>query len=209
MANIYFDFDGTIVNSQTRLYNLFCEICAENTLSYQQYWEIKRNHITQSELLFKYFAYTDDKISLFHNIWQQKVEEPERILRDDFPVEGIADVLRNLAKNHKLFIITNRQSIKLTNDEIKSFGWQDIFNDVFVTQQKCTKLELMQGKINTLQKNVFVGDTGEDIKTAKAFNAISIGVTYGVMNHDVLNKYLPDFIVNTPKDLEQILTKRI
>ena len=58
MANLFFDFDGTIVDSKVRLYKLFCELCIDNKFSFNDYWELKRESLTQAEILKKYFNYS-------------------------------------------------------------------------------------------------------------------------------------------------------
>ena len=86
MVRFFCDFDGTLIDSQKRLYDLFCELCPESKMSYNEYWKIKRNRITQKDFLRKYFKYDDAKISLFHKLWLQKVEEKKRI-ESDIPVK--------------------------------------------------------------------------------------------------------------------------
>ncbi len=58
---------------------------------------------------------------------------------------------------------------------------------------------------STLQNTVFVGDADTDILTAKNANLTSIGVLWGFRDRDVIEKEGADFIVETVKDLENML----
>ena len=203
MRKIFFDFDGTLVNSQMRLYKLFCELCPENTFSYDEYWKIKRNRVTQKEFLAKYFHFDENRMALFHQKWLLKVEEKERVLSDDIPVEGMNSVLHDLSKTHKLFLVTNRQSLEITEEELKKFGWFSSFEKILVTEQKKSKPDLIRAEVSDIHsEDCFVGDTGEDIKTAKEFGAKSVAVTWGVINRGVLQTYVPDRIVDTVQELK-------
>ena len=202
MTKFFFDMDGTIVNSQGRLYELFCELCPENIFSYEEYWEIKRKHVTQKEFLQKYFHYSEEKIDNFHKIWLDKVEEEKRVLTYDFPVNGMSDILKKLAEKHRLFLLTNRQSYEIAVRQMEQFGWLGFFDDLFITQQRDSKQELIRkSKIVIEKSDFFIGDTGEDIKTAKEFGAKSVAVTWGVLDSKVLEKYEPDLIVGNPRQL--------
>lgn len=201
MTKIFFDLDGTLINSQKRMYTLFCELCPENSFTYEQYWEIKRNKISQSEFLKKYFNYTDEKIMAFKRNWIRSIEEEQRLSEDEF-VENIDGLLKKLSINNKLYLITNRQFKDLTIKQIKKFGWFDFFDKILVTEQKKTKTELIKQEVNLTPNDVFIGDTGEDISTAKELGIKSIAVSYGFLNNKALEEYRPDLIINEVKDFD-------
>lgn len=204
MVNIFFDFDGTLVNSQGRLYELFIELCPECKMSYDEYWTIKRTRITQADFLKKYFAYTDEQAEAFHKSWLQKVEEPERI-DCDAKVDGADNELQKLAEKHTLYLVTNRQSKMKVLEQVHKFGWKDLFADILVTQQKQSKKELIEKNVKVLSQDVLVSDTGEDIKTAKALGIKSVAVAWGVLNKQVLNEYKPDMILENVSEISGII----
>lgn len=201
MINIFFDLDGTIVNSQHRLYNLFVELCSKCKLSYDEYWQIKKQKINQRELLKKYFNYSDKQCESFHKLWIEKVEEPER-LRQDFLFDGMREVLFKLSKKYNLYVVTNRQSKELTLKQLETLDIKKYFKDILVTQQKSNKDELIRKNIKIFKDSTFIGDTEEDIKCAKILNIKSIAVTWGFLNENILKKYLPDIIINEVRELE-------
>lgn len=196
MNNIFFDFDGTLVNSQVRLYNLFCSLCPECEFSYEEYWDIKRNHITQYDFLKDYCHYDDAKIESFRKKWFESVEDDTR-MSEDFLVEGMLDVIEKLFKKYNLYLITHRQKEELVIQELTTFGINNFFKRILVTKQKISKSELIKQHVSVSANDFVIGDTGEDIKTAQELGIKSIATTWGVMNKSVLEKYKPDLIVDT------------
>ena len=201
MGNIFFDLDGTLINSQHRLYNLFIELCPKCSFSYEKYWEIKRKRITQKEFLKKYFDFEDEEYLKFHKIWLDEVEKPQR-LKQDFLYDGISKVLKNLSKSHKLYIVTNRQSKELTVKETHDLGINEYFCDILVTEQKKTKIELIKENVKYVPEDVMIGDTGEDIKTAKALNIKPVAVSWGILDEEILAGYNPEKILRRVDEIE-------
>ena len=200
MANIFFDLDGTLINSQQRLYNLFIELCPECKMSYEEYWKIKRGRISQKEFLEKYFHYPIERYKTFHKLWLERIEEAER-LRQDFPEKGMFDVLKELSKKHLLYIVTNRQSEELTLKELNDLNIRHFFCGVLVTEQKKTKSQMIKENVKYSSKDFVIGDTGEDIKTAKELGLNSVAVTWGILSEDILKEYKPDKIVREVSEI--------
>ena len=205
---IFFDLDGTLINSQPRLYKLFCAMCPENHFTYEQYWDIKRQRVTQAEMLKKYFQYPDDKINSFHAEWLAHVEDPEKMLQDT-PFDGVTELLKNLSSRHELYIVTNRQSYEKTYEQIKLCGWESLITEVLVTEQKQNKTALAQKVLRSPGNAVWVGDTGEDMRAAKALDIPVIAVTWGVIHRMLLQEYLPDFIADSVAELGDTIAQII
>ncbi len=201
MVNIFFDLDGTLINSQQRLYNLFVELCPECKMTYEEYWEIKRQRINQKDFLKKYFNYSDEKCKEFHKLWLEKVEESER-LDEDFLVDGVEDILNKLSQKYRLYLVTNRQSKSLLIYELERLKIKNYFCDILVTEQKRAKSKLIQGVVNCSPDDILIGDTGEDIKTAKELGIKSIAVSWGILDEKVLMEYLPDRIIGNANEIE-------
>lgn len=204
MANIFFDLDGTLINSQHRLYNLFVELCPECRLTYDEYWKIKREGITQKDLLSQYYNYSLADCSRFKNLWLEKIEEPFR-LAQDFLVDGIKDVLGAVKSKHFLYIITNRQSKKLAVDEVRNLGIIDFFENILVTEQKMSKVELMKKAVSISTTDVLVGDAVEDISYARRLGIKSCVVSWGISSYESLVNHSPKIVVGNTKELTNFL----
>lgn len=193
--NIFLDFDGTLIDSKERLYRLFCDLVLSNEISFDEYWKIKGSGLTQSEMLKKYFNYSDARLKNFRHEWLREVESVDR-LDTDAPLPGISDVLKNLSELKKVYLVTARQNRTAVDNQLKLFGWKNYFQDVLVTCQSVSKSSLILKTISPNIFDFFIGDTGEDINAGKSLGVKTIAVASGVINKDLLSTYNPDYILD-------------
>ncbi len=198
--NIYFDFDGTLIDCRTRLYNLFIELVPESNFTFDEYWEIKRKRIDQKKLLMGTFNYSEEEVKKFKIKWLNKVEEKER-LKSDTPFQFSKIILKDLHEKYNLFVVTNRQSKQLVIEQIKSYCWSSFFQKILVTEQLQTKEELIKSNCQVSSEDYFIGDTGEDILTGKSLGIKTIAVASGFLNNEILKEYEPDIILNGIEEL--------
>lgn len=199
-VNIFFDFDGTLIDSRKRLYHLFMELAPTAKFSFEEYWDIKRQRISQAELLKKYLNYTPEAIHDFSIKWKEEVEAPHRIATD-LPFKDSEKVLRMLAGHYHIHLVTARQNTDTVHKQLAHFGWTNIFTSVLVTNQLHSKSSLIQNQTKFDNTDFFIGDTGEDIMTAKELGLSSIAVSSGILSADVLKTYEPDYLLNGVSDL--------
>ncbi len=195
---IFIDFDGTLIDSRTRIYGLFKKISGTN-LTFDQYWELKRNQVSNSDILIKYCDYTDVKLQKFNDEWFPLIEHDDWLIFDE-PLPGITDFLKKLSYDNTLILVTARQRIDKVFDQIVRFGWQDLFQDILVTQQEKEKEALISSKYDCLSTDYIIGDSGKDILAGKALGLKTIAVLSGSRNKLQLSKYNPDFIVDSIVD---------
>ncbi len=198
--NIFFDFDGTLIDCRIRLYNLFIELVPESNFTFDEYWEIKRRRIDQKKLLMGTFNYSEEDVKNFKIKWLNKVEEKER-LKSDTPFQFSKIILEKLHLKYNLFVVTNRQSKQLVIGQIKSYGWSSFFQKILVTEQLQTKEELIKSNCQVSSEDYFIGDTGEDILTGKSLGIKTIAVASGFLNNEILKEYEPDIILNGIEEL--------
>ena len=201
MGSVFLDLDGTLVNSQGRLYRLFCRLCPECNMSYDEYWAIKRERISQAGMLKKYFGYDDGRIQQLHKDWLAHVEDEEAV-DTDFPVSGISKRLEVMARKHELYLLTARQKPELVVRQLERFGWSGHFRQLVVTRQACGKSDAVMESIGSVNDGVLIGDSGEDIKAAKALGFRSVAAGWGILSPKVLSEYKPDFIAERIEDLD-------
>lgn len=201
MFKVFLDYDGTLVNSQGRLYRLFCRLCPQCGMTYAEYWSIKRQRVSQAEMLKRYFGYNDEMARRFHEKWLEHVED-ETLLNDDIPVEGITKRLVALSERHTIYLLTARQNPLLVERQICNFGWKGLFSDLIVTRRASDKCEAVRCAVGTVSCGAVIGDTGEDVKTAKELGLKSIAVGWGILSPEVLKEYNPDFLAERIEDLD-------
>ncbi len=192
---IVFDLDGTLICSKIRLHELFCDLVGSRELSFEYYWDLKFSGNSNQSILSRQFNYSDEEVHDFVEDWMKRIEEDD-YLKFDSPVEGLYSFLQLLSKKNKLYICTARQSISQTIRQLERFRVLDFFSEVFVTEQKYSKLELLiESKLPFGSEDWFVGDTGHDINTGKKLGMKTCAVLTGFMSENSLKTYSPDLIL--------------
>lgn len=198
--SLFFDFDGTLVDSRQRQFQLFCDLVPGVLWSFNEYWDIKRAGVSQSEMLKKYFGFNEKFINEVHIDWMNNIEAPNR-LSLDAPFEGVSELLDELHKSHKLYLVTARQNSRLVHEQLREYGWNKCFSDVLVTAQQTSKTELIRKSGHLGGCDVMIGDTGEDITTGLKLGMFTIAVTYGTLNRAVLGRYSPNLLIDSLSEL--------
>lgn len=194
---IFFDFDGTLLDSSDRLYNLFCDLIPECEFSKEQYWEMKRNKINHKMIIEKFFPQYN--YAEFEQKWMNLIEKQE-YLKYNSLYEFSKEVLGNLYLTNELYLLTARQSKENLLKELEKFDVKKFFKKVLVTENKKTKLELLN-EIKLSKDDILVGDTGKDIQTAREAGIKSVAVTYGFMSEEKLKEYKPCLLANSLRPL--------
>ena len=70
---IFLDLDGTLIDSKLRLYGLFQELVPESILTYEEYWNYKKDKINHKKILKKYFKFNDCDIKLFQTTFKNSI----------------------------------------------------------------------------------------------------------------------------------------
>ena len=198
--NIFFDLDGTLIDSRLRLYNLFQELVPQSKFSFNEYWQLKRDNINHAKILNQCFNFQDDEIDLFESVWM-KLIEGEELLKLDKPFDGVSRYLISLkSKGFNLFLVTARQFKVSVLQQITNFGWLNIFKNVLVTEQKYNKADLIKPYLQLDYESWIVGDTDQDILVGKELHINTVAVLSGFLSENSLMEYFPDKIVNSVVD---------
>ena len=154
---IFFDLDGTLLDSKERLYLLFQKLIPNSDLTFDDYWNLKKSKIGHNEILKKKYSFSDQQISAFQTLWMKNIELEEWLIYDK-PFDGITDYLMRLKDRHNLYVVTARQFEEVAYAQIKRSGWDGIFEKIFVTCQKNEKSDLISdAKLELKSTDWFVG----------------------------------------------------
>ena len=195
--NIVFDLDGTLIDSKLRLYKLFQYLAPSSTFTYEQYWFLKQNKISNEHLLSTYLGYDKESIECFISKWMSLIESSD-YLQLDTNFEGMHNYLEALTDIADLFVCTARQLRQPVIDQLASFRLLPYFKKVMVTEQRDSKKNLIVSHISNLSsKDWMVGDTGKDIQVGKSLNMKTCAVLSGFLNFESLKTYEPNLIVDS------------
>ena len=198
---IIIDLDGTLIDSRERLYRLFQYLVPVSSLSFDEYWNYKRNKIDHQKILLEKFYYTPEDFAVFKKEWMNKIEIDEW-LQFDKPFEGVTDYLAEMHHHHQLFLATARQSEELALRQIQQFKWAKLFTKIFITGGKLEKYDLINQSLIVTQQDWIIGDTGKDIQVGKQLGIKTAAVLSGFLNKEKLLEYEPDLIINTILDFK-------
>ena len=192
---IFFDLDGTLIDSKERLYRLFQHLVPSSSLTFDEYWRLKKNKIGHRKILQTYFLFSEQEVGVFSKNWLRLIESPGWI-KFDQPFKGVTELLQELKKKNELYLITARQFEPIVLAQLSNFGWSMMFTGVFVTQQKVEKIALLKDRLVTGYDDWFIGDTGKDIETGKGLGMKTAAVLSGFLSEESLMEYKPDLIID-------------
>jgi pyrophosphatase PpaX len=127
-------------------------------------------------------------------------------------VDGVEAVLRDLRqRGHKLGIVTGFQR-KEANPILNLFKWSVLF-DLILTLEDYTNPRPAPDCVLTAASRLkvrsnecaYVADTVDDIRAGKAAEARTIVVLTGAQSKEMLEKENPDFIIESIRDLPNII----
>lgn len=191
---IFFDLDGTILDSKPRLYHLFQFLVPESKFTFEKYWKLKQDKVSHRELLTKYFSYSEEEVAKFNSEWMSLIETPEWLSYDKL-FEGIKPFLDLLKHNYDLYVVTARQYEEIALRQINDVGLSGIFKDVLVTLQETEKEDLIKERFELTKGDWIIGDTGKDIDTGKKLGISTCAVLSGFLSKKQLQTYSPDIII--------------
>jgi phosphoglycolate phosphatase len=204
MNKIFFDLDGTLIDSRKRLYSLFQDLVPQSKLTFDEYWKLKRSKIDHKKILTEQFEYNQKLFACFETAWLALIET-EKYLKMDTIFDGVLETLDQLKQNYVLNLVTARQNVEIAHWQLKKMGLFDFFDNILVTEHKISKEELIIQHYQISNNDYFVGDTGYDISTGKKIGAKTIAVSYGFVSKEILVEYEPDLLIDNPNDIKNIL----
>lgn len=205
--NIFFDLDGTLLDARMRLYRLFSDLVPASVLTFNEYWQLKREKKDHKYILGQLYHYSDEALAAFQQEWMERIETAA-YLDLDKPFCNMVAKLQGLAATNNLFVVSHRQHDESALYQLAKWQMDKYFQQVLITRQQSSKAALIQQHCTNLQpSDIFVGDTGEDIRTAQSLGIKSVAVLSGFLNREMLNSYLPDYIFETAADIDFSLVK--
>jgi phosphoglycolate phosphatase len=203
---IIFDFDGTIADTVDALVSI------ANGLA-QKFGYIP---ITQEELallrnlnsreIIKYSGISILKIPFLVKKVKSELKSKIKELK---PISGIKETLVVLNNNgYRLGIITSNSQENVTdflrvNDLDNLFDF--VYSGVTIFGKTTIINNVLKQKQIKSQEVIYVGDETRDIEASKKANIKVIAVTWGFNSQEVLAKQNPDFLIQEPYELLEVI----
>ncbi|WPF90400.1 HAD-IA family hydrolase [Cyanobacterium aponinum AL20118] len=203
---LIFDFDGTIADSRITLVKIANELADE--FGYDPVTEsdiVRLSNLSSKDVIIQspIPAY---KIPFLLRRVKRQLNEHIAYLQ---PFEGMEEALSNLKKKGcYLGIITSNLganvSLFLRKNSLDNYfdfvySANTLFGKNKVINKAIDKHHLLKDEV------IYIGDETRDIEAAKKSNIKVAAVTWGFNSASVLKKYNPDFILNKPQELLDII----
>ena len=206
MALIIFDYDGVLADTLDDLIHFGQEACDQLGV---------KHAVTQADLsnleVMSFATYgracevpeplIDDFVKISLNLFAEKKSPPAIF-------DEMSEVIQHFSGQHKLAIVTTNssQNVKLF---LARHGLSDLFHAVYGVDtpgSKAQKISLAQERFR--EQSVFmIGDALSDVRAAKEAGVTSIAITWGHQGLETLLRGEPDYVVNHPRELIQVIER--
>ena len=201
---LIFDYDGVIFDTADIAYNLVKKECNKYCKA-----PIK----TRQDFMDVY------KINFYESMKKRgvKKEDMKKIIKESLEIlskkklrihPGMKSAVKKLSQTHSLAVVSSNYDIVMKKN-LKKHGILECFDFILGTEAGKSK----QQKVKSLLKNeklsfpeaVFITDTVGDIKEAKKAKVKAMAVTWGFHTKQMLKNAKPDFIVQKPSQMTEVL----
>lgn len=201
------DLDGTLLDTSERHYRCYIEILGNNAiLDKDRFWELKRNAISTKDLLSE--TGYDCNLLVYQQQWKTIIEDPTFLVLDK-PYEGTIELLSRLKmKGYTLTLVTMRNNADTLIHQLNDVGFEIFLDNVISvdnTKGQTKSQAIIDRKGGKNNPVLWVGDTEQDICSAKELEIPVCAVANGIRNELFLNKYSPEYLVPSVTYIEEVL----
>ena len=215
-AMIFFDLDGPILDVSAKYYRVYHDLLDEfgfPSLPRDQYWEAKRNKVSDESILRKTGA--EEFVAQFVKERKLRIEADSYLALDKIQA-GASEVLEALSRVMTLVLVTLRSSPHHLHKQLGDLHLSGFFQRVLSSNEPLKPrwrikhrliTEYFDGK--TPPDCTLVGDTETDINAGNRLGFATIAVTNGIRTRELLLKSNPDHMVRDIRAAQAIIQGEI
>jgi phosphoglycolate phosphatase-like HAD superfamily hydrolase len=200
MANVIFDFDGTIADSLPVVIAIFEELLrGGRPMPPAEVERLRGMSLLRVGAELKIVPW---RVPFLLARGRSRM----RRRLDEVPIfDGMEAVIRQLHKDgHQLYVVSSNSArtirvfLKkhdLDNQFIRVYGRAGVFG-----KTKLLRLMLRRNGLDP-QDTFYIGDESRDIEAAHRCHVRAIAATWGYNNNSLLKSHAPDFLVDKPADI--------
>ncbi len=205
---IIFDFDGTVADTLDALVVIANRLAEEFGYIPIAPEELALLRNLSSREVIKYSGISVFRIPFLVKRVKAALKNKIKELK---PILGIKEALIELkSEGHRLGIITSN-SQENVRDFLKANELDNLFEFIYsgVTIFGKTTIinNVLRQKQIKLQEAIYVGDETRDIEASKKANIKVVAVTWGFNSQEVLTHQNPDFLINRPSELLEVVKR--
>lgn len=206
---IIFDFDGTICDSFSLCLEIYNKIANGYGFKKAEQKDIKKLRSLPPFEILKALEIPKWKLPFLARRIRKEMKSQ---ICNSKPFEGIKNILGFLKTNNASIVLLTSNSYKNVNIffDKHNMNFFDVIYTGVSTFGKSKVLKSFLNKINLSSENnkiFYIGDEVRDIEACKKAGIPIISVTWGLNNHEILNKHTPNHICNNYNELNSLLKK--
>ncbi|MGB9703372.1 MAG: HAD family hydrolase [Candidatus Micrarchaeia archaeon] len=203
---IFFDFDGTLVDSKKAYYLLFQEVLKQNNIKFNKRKLWKELNGQKAEMVFSKVLNekNEDKIKeLCDQLRKKEIEKGIKIVK---PIKFSREILILLRRrNKKIYLITNsdKKFVLFLLKKFK-FNFDKIFTREYFKEKSKVIVETARSLSLKLSEVLYVGDSILDIEVARKAKC-KVAIIPNWSPKYLVKKQKPDFLLNSIKEIIKIV----
>ncbi len=203
---IVFDFDGTLADTYHTFIDIANNLSGEfgyKPVNFEEQQQLK--HLSAEDIIKK----SEIPLLKIPFILKRIKSELNHKIKELKPIQNIPDSLNQLKnEGYSLGIITSNVE-KNVRDFLESNELENLFDFVYSGTTLFGKHKIINKLLNTYQlipgDVIYVGDETRDIHSAKKARVKTIAVGWGFNSPEILATYKPDFLINYPHQLIDVV----
>ncbi|NWF64069.1 MAG: HAD family hydrolase [Chloroflexi bacterium] len=206
MALIIFDYDGVLADTLDDLIHFGQQTCDQLGVKHT----VTKDDLSNLEVM-SFATYgracevpehlVDEFVKISLNLFAEKKSPPAIF-------DGMSEVIQHFSSQHKLAIVTTNSSQNV-NLFLAQHSLSDLFHAVYGVDtpgSKAHKISLARERFG--EESIYmIGDALSDVRAAKEAGVTSIAVTWGHQRLETLQRGKPDYVVNDPRELVQVIER--
>ena len=211
LNNYIFDFDGTLADTQTAIFETWALTCQQlqlppislESIRSTMGWNLFRiaQNITQS----------DDINTIQNLVLAYKTNYKIVSNAEPSPIklfDGIIELLQNLKSQNKQLFVVSAKSSQALNDGLDKLKIKEFFvdiigaEDVSFTKPNPEAIDTLVAKYNLVRsETLMIGDALVDIQMGQNANIRTCGVTWGATDEQTMMTFGADYVVSQVSDI--------
>lgn len=203
---IVFDFDGTLADTFDALVMITNRLALEFGYPPTTPEELPKLRNLSSKDIISTSGVPLFKIPFFLNKVREYLHQEILNLQT---INGIQEALIQLKHEGYCLGILTSNSEENVNLFLNKHGMQDLFDFIYSETSLFSKDKSLRQLIKknnfSVDEIIYVGDETRDIEASKKIHIKVIAVTWGFNSREILAKHNPDFLIQKPSELIEVL----
>jgi phosphoglycolate phosphatase len=209
---LVFDLDGTLLDVSARHHHVYSTVCSSlggRPLDRAAYWHLKRQRTGLTEILVL-SGLSDAELTAFEAAFAELIELPDNLGFDVLFPETVP-VLTRLATTYRCTLVSLRRSPTALRAQLAVLALTPFFEAIETAapgvDPAFEKARLIRKTVPADDPAVVIGDTEADVAAANVLGYLSIAVSSGIRDGDILARDHSGYLVDGIGGVEEVLRR--